>query len=162
MRPRAPFRIGAEEQFVSASVGIAISLSGTDRPEALLRDADAAMYRAKERGKDRCEVFDEQMREHARERHETENALHRAVARGEFRVFYQPIISLHDGTCVGVEALARWQHPERGLLTPIDFLGAAEETGLVVPIGAGVLEEACAAPWRGAVRSHRSSASGCR
>jgi diguanylate cyclase (GGDEF)-like protein len=152
---RAPFRIGAEEQFVSASVGIAISLSGTDRPEALIRDADAAMYRAKERGKDRCEVFDEQMRERARERHETENALHRAVARGEFRVFYQPIISVRDGTCVGVEALARWQHPERGLLTPVDFLGAAEETGLVVPIGAGVLEEACAraVSWRAALPS---------
>ncbi|HEY8216723.1 MAG TPA: EAL domain-containing protein [Acidimicrobiia bacterium] len=154
---RAPFRIGNEEQFVSASVGIAISMSGTDRPEALLRDADAAMYRAKERGKDRCEVFDEQMRERARERHETENALHRAVARGEFRVFYQPIISLADGTCVGVEALARWQHPERGLLSPIDFLGAAEETGLVVPIGAWVLEEACrrAVEWRAALGSEQ-------
>ena len=147
---REPFHVGGEEHFVSASVGIAISLDGTDRPEALLRDADAAMYRAKENGKGRCEVFDEQMRERARLRHETENALHRAVARNEFRVFFQPMISLRDGTCVGVEALARWQHPERGLLTPVDFLEAAEETGLVVAIGAQVLEEACvrAVEWR--------------
>ena len=152
---RDPFQIGSEEQFVSASVGIAISIAGRERPEALLRDADSAMYRAKERGKGRCEVFDEQMRERARHRHETENALHRAVARGEFRVFYQPVISLLDGACIGVEALARWQHPDRGLLTPADFLVSAEETGLVVPIGAWVLEEACtrAVEWRRALSS---------
>ncbi len=140
---RAPFMINGEDQFVSASIGIAISMSGQERPEALLRDADAAMYRAKERGKGRCEVFDEEMRDRARHRHETENALHRAVARNEFRVFFQPMVSLRDGTCVGVEALARWQHPDRGLLNPQDFLPTAEETGLVVPIGAWILEEAC-------------------
>jgi diguanylate cyclase (GGDEF)-like protein/PAS domain S-box-containing protein len=152
---REPFLIGGEEQFVSASVGIAISMTGLERPEALLRDADAAMYRAKERGKGRCEVFDAEMRDRARERHDTENALHRAVAREEFCVFFQPVISLHDGTCQGVEALARWRHPERGLLTPSDFLGTAEETGLVVPIGAWVLERACrhAVEWRRALRS---------
>jgi diguanylate cyclase (GGDEF)-like protein/PAS domain S-box-containing protein len=150
---RDPFVIGNEEQFVSASVGIAISTTGLERPEALLRDADAAMYRAKERGKGRCEVFDEQMRERARHRHETENALHRAVARDEFCVFYQPIVSLTQGTCVGVEALARWQHPDRGLLSPGEFLATAEETGLVVPIGAWVLQEACtrAVEWRRAM-----------
>jgi diguanylate cyclase (GGDEF)-like protein/PAS domain S-box-containing protein len=153
---REPFLVEGEEQFVSASVGIAISITGVERPEALLCDADAAMYRAKERGKGRCEVFDEQMRDRARQRHETENALHRAVARAEFRVFFQPIISLRDGTCVGVEALARWQHPERGLLTPGEFLGTAEETGLVVPIGAWVLEDACrhAVSWREALPSN--------
>jgi diguanylate cyclase (GGDEF)-like protein/PAS domain S-box-containing protein len=140
---REPFHVGGEEHFVSASVGIAISLDGSDRPEALIRDSDAAMYRAKERGKGRCEVFDEQMRERARHRHEMENALHRAVARNEFGVFFQPMISLRNGACVGVEALARWQHPERGLLTPADFLDAAEETGLVVAIGAQILEQAC-------------------
>jgi diguanylate cyclase (GGDEF)-like protein len=141
---REPFQLGGEEHFVSTSIGIAISFSGADHPEALLRDADAAMYRAKERGKGRCEVFDEEMRERARHRHETENALHRAVSRDEFRVFYQPIVSVRDGKCVGVEALARWEHPERGLLAPDQFLDAAEETGLVVRIGAQVLEEACA------------------
>jgi diguanylate cyclase (GGDEF)-like protein/PAS domain S-box-containing protein len=147
---REPFLVEGEEHFVSASIGIAISITGIERPEVLLRDADAAMYRAKERGKGRCEVFDEKMRDRARQRHEIENALHRAVAREEFRVFFQPIISLRDGTCVGVEALARWQHPERGLLAPGDFLGTAEETGLVVPIGAWVLEDACrhAVAWR--------------
>jgi len=138
-----PFLVDGEEQFVSASIGIAIGLTGLERPEALVRDADAAMYRAKERGKSRFEVFDEDMRERARERHEIENALHRAVARGEFRVFFQPIISLDDGICIGVEALARWQHPERGLLAPRDFLAQAEETGLVIAIGGIVLEEAC-------------------
>jgi diguanylate cyclase (GGDEF)-like protein/PAS domain S-box-containing protein len=138
-----PFLVESEEQFVSASIGIAIGLTGLERPEELVRDADAAMYRAKERGKGRVEVFDEDMRERARERHEIENALHRAVARGEFRVFFQPVISLDDGACIGVEALARWQHPERGLLAPRDFLAQAEETGLVIPIGEIVLEEAC-------------------
>ena len=138
-----PFMVASEEQFVSASIGIAIGLTGLERPEALVRDADAAMYRAKERGKGRVEIFDEDMRERARERHEIENALHRAVARSEFRVFFQPVISLSDGVCIGVEALVRWQHPERGLLGPSDFLAQAEETGLVVAIGGIVLEEAC-------------------
>ncbi len=140
---RAPFMIGGEDQFVSASVGIAISTTGRERPEALLRDADAAMYRAKDRGKGRCEVFDEEMRDRVRQRHDTENALHRAVAGNEFRVLFQPMVALRDGVCVGVEALARWQHPERGLLNPRDFLPTAEETGLIVPIGAWLLEESC-------------------
>ncbi len=150
---REPFLLDDEEQFVSASIGIAIGLTGLERPEALVRDADAAMYRAKERGKSRYEVFDEEMRERARERHEIENALHRAVARGEFRVFFQPVISLTDGTCIGVEALVRWQHPDRGLLAPRDFLAQAEETGLMVPIGGLILEEACAraVEWRRSV-----------
>ncbi len=149
---REPFVVDDEEQFVSASIGIAIGVTGLERPEALVRDADAAMYRAKERGKSRYEVFDEEMRERARERHEIENALHRAVTRNEFRVFFQPVISLTNGTCIGVEALVRWQHPDRGLLAPRDFLEQAEETGLMVPIGALILEEACAR----AVEWHRS------
>jgi diguanylate cyclase (GGDEF)-like protein/PAS domain S-box-containing protein len=144
-----------DEQFVSASVGIALAFTGKERPDALLRDADAAMYRAKERGRGRCEVFDQEMRDRAQQRHEIENALHHALARDELRVFYQPVIGLPDGECIGVEALLRWQHPDRGLLAPPDFLAAAEETGLIVPIGAWLLEDACAqaVDWRHSVRS---------
>ena len=140
---RRPFLLDGEEQFLSASIGIAVAGPETEGPEGLLRDADAAMYRAKERGKDRLELFDELMRETARERHETENALHRALERGELRVHYQPVVSLHDGTCIGAEALVRWAHPDRGLLVPAQFIDLAEETGLIVPVGRWVIEEAC-------------------
>lgn len=140
---REPIVLSGQDQFVSASVGVALASTGQERAEALMRDADAAMYRAKELGRGMCEVFDPNMHSRAQARHELENALHRAVARREFRVFYQPILSLHDGTCVGAEALVRWQHPERGLLAPREFLETAEETGLIVPLGTLVLEEAC-------------------
>ncbi len=140
---RRPFLLDGEEQFLSASIGIALAGPGTERPEGLLRDADAAMYRAKERGKDRWELFDELMRATARERHETENALHRALERAELRVHYQPVVSLHDRSCIGAEALVRWAHPDRGLLEPAQFIDLAEETGLIVPVGRWVIEEAC-------------------
>jgi diguanylate cyclase (GGDEF)-like protein/PAS domain S-box-containing protein len=140
---RRPFLLDSEEQFLSASIGIAVAGPDTERPEGLLRDADAAMYRAKERGKDRWELFDELMRETARERHETENALHRALERGELRVHYQPVVSLLDGGCIGAEALVRWAHPDRGLLVPAQFIDLAEETGLIIPVGRWVIEEAC-------------------
>ncbi len=154
---REPFLLNDEEQFLSASVGIALALSGTERPEDLLRDADAAMYRAKARGGGCCEIFDEAMRARARNRHEIENALHRAVSREELRIFYQPMISLYDGVCIGVEALVRWQHPERGLLAPREFIPLAEETGIVVPMGMWILEHAVAqaAEWQ---RSQREPA----
>jgi diguanylate cyclase (GGDEF)-like protein/PAS domain S-box-containing protein len=140
---KEPVVIAGHEQFVSASVGVALASTGKERTESLLRDADAAMYRAKELGRGTCQIFDPNMLSRAQERHELQNALHRAVARREFRVFYQPILSLHDGLCVGAEALVRWQHPERGLLAPREFLDAAEDTGLIVDLGALVLEEAC-------------------
>jgi diguanylate cyclase (GGDEF)-like protein/PAS domain S-box-containing protein len=140
---RRPFLLDSEEQFLSASIGIAVAGPDTERPEGLLRDADAAMYRAKERGKDRWELFDELMRETARERHETENALHRALERGELRVHYQPVVSLHDASCIGAEALVRWAHPDRGLLVPAQFIDLAEETGLIIQVGRWVIEEAC-------------------
>ncbi len=140
---KAPFLPDGEERFLSASVGIALASGSRELPEDLLRDADAAMYLAKERGKARWELFDERMRVRARERLETESALHRALERNEFRVFYQPIVSLSEARYVGIEALIRWQHPQRGLVAPHDFVPLAEETGLVVPLGAWVLSEVC-------------------
>jgi diguanylate cyclase (GGDEF)-like protein len=149
-----PFVLNGDEQFLSASAGIALAFDGSERPEDLLRDADAAMYRAKERGRGCCEIFDEAMRARAQDRHEIENTLHRAVSREELRVFYQPVISLYDGECIGVEALVRWQHPDRGLLAPGEFIPLAEETGLVVPMGRWILKAAAAqaAEWQRAQR----------
>jgi diguanylate cyclase (GGDEF)-like protein/PAS domain S-box-containing protein len=145
-----PFLIRGTETFVGASIGIAHATTGEERPEELLRDADAAMYHAKDAGRGRVEVFDDTMRARALARHATENALHRALERGELRVFFQPLVSLHDASCIGAEALVRWQHPERGLVPPADFVPLAEETGLVVELGAWVLEDAArhAAQWQ--------------
>jgi diguanylate cyclase (GGDEF)-like protein/PAS domain S-box-containing protein len=138
-----PFLFEGEEQFLGASIGISLGATGDERPDDMLRDADSAMYRAKERGKGRWEVFDEAMRESAIARLEIENSLHRAIERGEFRLFYQPIIALNEARCVGAEALVRWQHPERGLVPPYEFINLAEETGMIVRMGEWVLNEAC-------------------
>jgi diguanylate cyclase (GGDEF)-like protein len=145
-----PLVVRGTEMFVGASVGIALATSGEERPEELLRDADAAMHHAKDAGRGRVEVFDDAMRARALTAHATENALHRALERAEFRIFFQPIVGLADARCVGAEALVRWQHPERGLLAPAEFVPLAEETGLVVEIGWWVLEEAArnAARWQ--------------
>jgi EAL domain-containing protein (putative c-di-GMP-specific phosphodiesterase class I) len=145
-----PFVIRGADTFVGASIGIAHAKNGDERAEELLRDADSAMYHAKEAGRGRVEVFDDTMRARALARHATENALHRALERGELRVFFQPVVALSDARCIGAEALVRWQHPERGLVPPADFVPLAEETGLVVELGAWVLEEAArnAARWQ--------------
>jgi diguanylate cyclase (GGDEF)-like protein len=136
---------------VTVSIGIVLADSTRDDPEGVLRDADAAMYRAKERGRARIELFDATLRERVMERLETEAALRQAIDRGELRLVFQPEVSLTDGRVVGVEALLRWQHPERGLLSPGAFLPMAEETGLIVPMGTWALEQACrhAKDWRG-------------
>jgi EAL domain-containing protein (putative c-di-GMP-specific phosphodiesterase class I) len=140
---REPLAVGGHEVFASASIGIALGSHGYDAPEECLRDADAAMYRAKALGKARHEVFDRSMHERATALLKLETDLRRAVERGEFRVHYQPIVSLAEGRLVGFEALLRWEHPEEGLLPPSRFMAVAEETGLITEVGAWVLREAC-------------------
>jgi diguanylate cyclase (GGDEF)-like protein/PAS domain S-box-containing protein len=137
-----PFAIGARELFVSASIGIALSGDGVARPEDLLRDADTAMYGAKSAGKARLLVFEPLMRERAVAELELETDLRHALDRREFEVHYQPILVLATGEVSGFEALLRWRHPERGLLLPREFLRSLEETGLIVPVGLFVLEQA--------------------
>ena len=137
---RSPFRIAGEDVFLTASVGIALS-DGDEPPEALLRDADAAMYRAKEQGRARCEFFDQTMRTEAAERLELQTALHWAVERDEMRVYYQPVVDVATEHPVGVEALVRWAHPEKGIVAPASFIPLAEEGGLIIPIGASVLRQ---------------------
>jgi len=146
---RRPFLIEARELFVTVSIGIAFGTARTTSPEVLLRDADIAMYRAKEEGAG-YRMFEPEMYERAVKRLETENDLRRAVEAWEFVVHYQPIFGLRTGATWGVEALLRWDHPRRGLLEPLEFMPALEETGLVVPVGERVLEETCrqARAWR--------------
>jgi diguanylate cyclase (GGDEF)-like protein/PAS domain S-box-containing protein len=146
-----PMTIDGREVVVTASIGIALA-GPNATADGLLRDADTAMYRAKERGRARVEVFDDALRGRAAERLELEGALRRALSAGEFELAYQPIVRLDDSTVVGAEALLRWRHPARGIVAPADFIPLAEETGLIVPIGAWVLGEALqqAQTWRAA------------
>jgi diguanylate cyclase (GGDEF)-like protein/PAS domain S-box-containing protein len=146
---RAPVELDGGQRFVTASFGVRSISANTADPEELLRDADAAMYRAKELGKARCEVFDMSMRERAVERLDLEGSLRGALDRGELKMLYQPQVELATGRITGAEALIRWYHPERGLIVPPAFIPIAEQTGLIVPIGAWVVEESCrqAAKW---------------
>ncbi|HEV2836221.1 MAG TPA: EAL domain-containing protein [Pyrinomonadaceae bacterium] len=138
-----PFVLDKNSAFASSSIGIALSSSGYDRPEDILRDADTAMYRAKENGKARYEVFDHGMHARAVSRLQLESDLRQAVEERQFCVYYQPIVCLQTGRLAGFEALVRWNHPRRGVVLPADFVPVAEETGLIVPIGEWVLQEAC-------------------
>ena len=142
---KKPFMIDGHEVFVTTSIGIVLSANGSryDRPEDLLRDADIAMYSAKGSGKAHFEIFDPTMRARILERLELEAELRRAIENDELRVYYQPIVSLKDGRLSGFEALVRWEHPERGTLSPAVFIPLAEETGLVIPLDRWVLHEAC-------------------
>jgi len=152
-----PFILGGKEVFTSVSIGIALSNSAYELPEEILRDADTAMYRAKSLGKARYEVFDADMRASVMARLQLETDLRRALERGEFRNFYQPIVALVSGEIAGFEALLRWQHPTRGLLGPIEFIPVAEETGLIRELGWWNLREACRqiSEWRAGSIAHR-------
>ncbi len=159
---RAPIDLDLGQVFVTASIGIAVSGPG-DEPERLLRDADAAMYRAKGQGRDRHALFDDSLRQYALHRLHTYGELRHALRLDELVLHYQPVVDVRTGAPAGFEALLRWNHPERGLIAPAQFLDVAEDTGLIVDIGAWVLEQACrqtsrwaslpraGAPWRMAV-----------
>ena len=138
-----PFELDEKEIFTTVSIGIALSSSGYLYPEEFLRDADTAMYRAKSTGKARSEIFDADMRATITSRLQLETDLRHALHRQEFRNVYQPIVLLATGQVAGFEALLRWQHPERGLLGPAEFIPVAEETGLIRELGWWNLREAC-------------------
>jgi diguanylate cyclase (GGDEF)-like protein/PAS domain S-box-containing protein len=139
---RPPFALEEQEVFATVSTGIALNSPAHEQAADLLRHADLAMYRAKHRGKARYEVFEPNMDAKAVERLMLETGLRRALLRQQFRVYYQPIVALDNDKVAGVEALVRWEHPQRGLLLPEVFLSVAEETGLIVRIGQWVLREA--------------------
>ena len=145
-----PIVLAQGEHFITASIGIALAEHADADPEGLLRDADAAMYRAKERGRGRYELFDDKLRTRVLRRLRTETELRRALEHDELRVVYQPVVEVDSGDVAAVEALVRWEHPERGLLHPVDFIPVAEDAGLIGALGDWVLSAACrdAAAWQ--------------
>jgi len=138
-----PFAVGDTEVFLTASVGVAVTTEDHKEATALLSNAEAAMYRAKRSGGSSVEAFGESMRVEVRERMSTEHSLHRALERSELMLHYQPVVEIDGTRTVGVEALVRWQHPDQGLIAPYRFIPVAEESGLIIPIGAWVIGEAC-------------------
>ena len=147
---QVPFVLDESEAYATVSTGIAMWHPGYEKPEYLLRDADNAMYRAKDLGRNRYAVFDEKMHAEVVATLELENDLRRAISRNEFLPYYQPIISLAKGNLIGFEVLARWNHPTRGLVSPSDFIQTAEEMGIAVQIDRIVADEACRQlrPWQ--------------
>ncbi|HEV2608404.1 MAG TPA: EAL domain-containing protein, partial [Xanthomonadaceae bacterium] len=139
----APINVAGKELFTSASIGIALAGSQYRRPEELLRDADVAMYRAKNKGRNRYELFDEALRFEALRVHDLESDLRRAIANNDFVPYFQPIVRLSDRSTIGYEALLRWRHEERGVLLPLDFLAVAEDSGLIEQIDWLMFEETC-------------------
>ncbi|MDX2436009.1 MAG: EAL domain-containing protein [Acidobacteriota bacterium] len=153
---RVPFDLDGTEVFATISIGIALWNPDYTRPEDLLRDSDTAMYRAKSMGRNSFAVFDDAMHQNVVATLRLENDLRRALARNEFRVFYQPIVAIDDGRIAGFEALVRWQHPERGLLMPGAFISVAEEMGAIIQLDRWVAEEACKQlrVWQQKFRAH--------
>jgi len=138
-----PFDVDGHETFISASVGITLFPLDGDDAGVLIMNADAAMYRAKEQGRDNFQYFTPEMNERARERVHMEAALRRALERREFLLHYQPKIDARTGAVCGLEALMRWLHPEKGLVSPADFIPVLEDTGLIVPVGEWVMQTVC-------------------
>ncbi|BAQ65398.1 diguanylate cyclase/phosphodiesterase with PAS/PAC sensor [Geminocystis sp. NIES-3709] len=140
---RSPFMLSNREVFIGSSIGIIIGSQIYDSPENLLRDADIAMYRAKQNSKGKYVIFDPTMHSQALQRLHLENDLRRAIETKEFVLYYQPIFNMQTMMIEGFEALIRWQHPERGLLSPMEFIDIIEETGLIIPLGTWILENVC-------------------
>jgi len=138
-----PFYLNGHDVYTTASIGITLCNSYYDSPENILRDADTAMYHAKESGKARYEIFDAAMHANVVAMLQLENDLRRAVENHEFQVYYQPIVALETGRLAGFEALVRWLHPDKGIVSPLEFIPLAEETGLIMEIGEWVLRESC-------------------